>query len=77
MPMPVSKVSKSPVGSSDELLMTTPQAAAYLQVHPSTLANWRKAGFGPRFVRFGAHFRYRKGDVDTWFEDQRQTCCVA
>jgi hypothetical protein len=52
------------------------QAAAYLGVSPSTLAEWRKDGFGPRFcaiVRPGkekARNLYPLKFLDEWLEKQ-------
>ena len=49
-------------------LMTADQVAEYLQVPKATLYNWRYKGGGPPAGRVGRHLRYRKADVDRWFE---------
>jgi len=38
-------------------------AAAVLGVHPRTLANWRWAGKGPRYIRVGHRRVYRPEDL--------------
>jgi excisionase family DNA binding protein len=42
----------------------TPEAAAYLNVQPSTLEQWRWNGRGPRFCKIGRSVRYRQSDLD-------------
>jgi excisionase family DNA binding protein len=39
-------------------LLTPAEVAEMLRVHPATLAQWRKNGEGPAFVRVGGEFRY-------------------
>ena len=46
--------------------MTTDQAAAYLQVSPGTLRNWRVDGQGPRAHTVGRIVRYNVGDLDAF-----------
>jgi hypothetical protein len=53
--------------------LLTPQiVAAMLDVHPDTLARWRRRGDGPPFVKLGtgrtSAIRYRREDVDTYIE---------
>ncbi len=50
---------------SDRLLLTD-EAAAWLQVAPRTLEDWRTAGAGPRFVKIGRLVRYRVSDLQEW-----------
>jgi predicted DNA-binding transcriptional regulator AlpA len=56
---------------SNELL-TPPQVAKLLQVHPATLANWRHQGKGPAYVRLGngprKMVRYPSQAVDAWIK---------
>lgn len=53
-----------------EVLWTTEQAAAYLQVDPRLLAGWRSRRTGPPAVRVGPRLlRYRKADLDAWIEE--------
>jgi excisionase family DNA binding protein len=44
--------------------LRTPEAAAYLNVQPATLEQWRWNGRGPRFVKIGRSVRYRHADLD-------------
>jgi predicted DNA-binding transcriptional regulator AlpA len=56
--------------------MSTVEAAAYIGMHPSTLANWRLAGVGPKYVSLGSDknkrgkVRYRKRDLEEWLESR-------
>jgi excisionase family DNA binding protein len=50
--------------------MTTEQVAEYLQVPVNTIYKWRVLGSGPRAARVGRHLRWRRADVDQWFEEQ-------
>lgn len=49
-------------------LLTATDLAKELNTHARTLANWRTAGTGPRFVKVGGSVRYRRSDVDAWLE---------
>ncbi len=51
-------------------LMTTQQAASYLNVAVSTLEHWRSEGRGPAYVRLGSNVRYRVTDVDAYVQGQ-------
>jgi len=44
----------------------TQQAAAHLQISPSTLNKRRVFGDGPPFVKIGKSVRYRRSDLDAW-----------
>lgn len=52
-------------------ILTIDQAAAYLSIPKATLYTWRtrRAGFGPRAVKFGGCLRYRRSDLDAWVAD--------
>jgi predicted DNA-binding transcriptional regulator AlpA len=54
-----------------EPLLTATEVAAMLGIPPSTLANWRYQGLGPRYLRIGRHVRYLVEDVDDWIRTQR------
>lgn len=54
-------------------LLTTPEAATYLNLKPATLEQWRWNGRGPRFVKIGRSCRYRQTDLDD-FLDERVFC---
>ena len=56
-----------------DLLLSTQQLAAYLEVPVATLYAWRYAGDGPPGFRVGKHLRYRSSDVDQWIRDQLDT----
>lgn len=49
-------------------ILTIDQAAAYLSIPKATLYTWRtrRAGFGPRAVKFGGCLRYRRSDLEAW-----------
>ena len=47
-------------------VLTTPEAAAYLNVQPSTLEQWRWNGRGPDFVKLGRSVRYRQADLEAF-----------
>lgn len=53
-------------------LLTTDEAAAYLNVHPSTLEKGRqshRAGLFPPFCRIGKAVRYREADLEKWLDN--------
>jgi predicted DNA-binding transcriptional regulator AlpA len=50
-------------------LLRENDAAAYLSLSPKTLARWRWAGMGPRFVKLGSAVRYQIGDLDLFIEN--------
>ena len=43
-------------------LLTESEAAELLRLKPKTLARWRWAGTGPRFLKVGGAVRYTTGD---------------
>jgi hypothetical protein len=49
-------------------LLTERQLADELHKSPATLARWRRAGTGPRWVRVGKTPMYRWADVQAWLE---------
>lgn len=51
-------------------VMTTPEAAAYLHVQPTTLEQWRWNGKSPRFVKIGRSVRYRIADLDAFLDER-------
>jgi excisionase family DNA binding protein len=50
-------------------LMTTSQAADYMELKPSTLEVWRVYGKGPRFMKLGKAVRYRMEDLNAFLEE--------
>ncbi|MFF2187276.1 helix-turn-helix transcriptional regulator [Streptomyces sp. NPDC058155] len=53
-----------------DVKLTPTQLAEELDISPQTLANWRWANTGPRYIKLGtaknAPIRYRRTDVDAW-----------
>ncbi|WP_414656087.1 helix-turn-helix domain-containing protein [Ferrovibrio sp.] len=58
-------------------LLHPKEAAAYLRLHPVTLAKMRMRGNGPSFLRIGRSIRYRQRDLEVWLERCRanNTAC--
>jgi Helix-turn-helix domain len=46
--------------------LTNSEAAAYLNLSPRTLENWRVLGGGPRFRKFGRRVIYAVDDLELW-----------
>ena len=55
-----------------EQLLTTEQAARYLNVSRRTLTRWLKVGIAPPSIKLpsGAR-RYRKADLDRWLAEHQ------
>ena len=52
-------------------LLTTKEAAEFLGLHPVTLAAWRVARRGPRYVKLSARaVRYRLRDLELYLDRQ-------
>lgn len=52
-------------------LMTTPEAAVYLNFTEEALKEWRRLRIGPTYIKVnGAHVRYRVRDLDEWIDAQ-------
>lgn len=49
-------------------LLTPSEVARDYRVSENTLANWRWAGKGPRFIKAGAKVLYRRSDLEAWLE---------
>lgn len=57
--------------SGTEPLMTTAQAAAFLNFPEATVKDWRRQGTGPAYIRInGANVRYRVRDLNDWLDSQ-------
>ena len=54
-----------------EALLTPREVADFLNIPMKTLYQWRYNGTGPVGRKVGRHLRYRRRDVDDWFEGQR------
>lgn len=51
--------------------LTPQEAADYLNKPAGTLANWRWAGKGPRYVKLGHSVRYLEEDLVAFIEANR------
>jgi len=49
-------------------LLTTEQAAEFLNRPVRTLEDWRYRGGGPPFVKMGRAVRYRPSDLEEWVD---------
>jgi excisionase family DNA binding protein len=56
---------------SEDTFLTTDDVLEYLQVNLRTVYRLIKAGKIPA-VRVGRQWRFRKGDIDAWLDNQRQ-----
>lgn len=54
-------------------LLTSKQAALFLNVSRSTLFNLRSKKVGPAFYKFGSMVRYKKEDLDAYLSAHLQT----
>lgn len=53
-------------------LLTPEQAAEYLALSTSTLANWRWKTVGPPFVKIGKRaVRYDRSQLEAWAQSQK------
>ena len=51
-----------------EKLMTPEQTATLLSISTKTLARWRWAGRGPRFIKIGGCVRYAQSEIQDFIE---------
>lgn len=58
--------------SEHEELMTPQELAEFLQVPIQTLYQWRTRKVGPPGCKVGRHVRYRRGDVESWLDRNRE-----
>lgn len=54
-----------------EPLLAADDVSVRLGIPPSTLADWRYQGLGPRYLRIGRHVRYEPAEVDDRLGKQR------
>ena len=52
-------------------MLTTSELAVLIGKNERTLANWRCARTGPKYVKLGSTVRYRVNDVEDWIAAQR------
>jgi hypothetical protein len=55
---------------SPEELLTPAEVAAHYKIPVRTLHQWRYLGLGPRAAKIGRHLRYRRADLDAYFDQQ-------
>ena len=53
-------------------LLTQSEAAQFLRLKPKTLARWRWAGIGPRFLKVGGAVRYELAALEGFIEESRR-----
>lgn len=58
-------------------LWTTEQTAAFLQLEPTTMAQWRVSGKGPSFIKLGGRVRYYKTEILDWLEKDEKVNIAA
>jgi excisionase family DNA binding protein len=54
-------------------LLTTSEAAEYLNLSKISLEKRRCQGQSPKFIRLGRSVRYRLQDLDAWLEESVRT----
>jgi excisionase family DNA binding protein len=57
--------------ANDDEIWGPIEAAQYIKVPVATLYAWRYNGKGPPAHRIGRHLRYRRRDVEEWFDAQK------
>jgi excisionase family DNA binding protein len=62
------KKQDTPTTPPSPALLTTLEAAAYLNIQPATMEQHRWNGRGPRFVKIGRSVRYRQADLDAFLD---------
>ena len=55
-----------------EQYLTTDQVAAWLQIAPKTLRNWRSSGQGPPAIKIYGHVRYGRAVVEGWIASRAE-----
>jgi hypothetical protein len=58
---------------ASEELLTPAEVSAYYKIPIRTLHQWRYQHTGPRAAKIGRHLRYRKADLDAYFDEQTKT----
>ena len=56
--------------SGHKARMCSKEAAAYLGLHPSTLAKLRMSGEGPEFQKAGRKVLYRTAALEEWLQSR-------
>ena len=55
----------------DDRLMTLAEVCEHLGISIHTGYAWRQRGYGPPGAKVGQAVRFRRADVDAWFDEQR------
>jgi predicted DNA-binding transcriptional regulator AlpA len=63
------KLEASTVKNLDEFINAA-KLAEELGIAASTVRSWRSRNFGPKAVRVGRVYRYRRRDVEAWLDNQ-------
>jgi excisionase family DNA binding protein len=63
-------IAREVIADSVREVMTTEQAAEYLQCSRQRLDQWRHQGNGPPFVKMARLVRYRRSDLDKWLGER-------
>lgn len=58
---------------AQDQLMTTAEAATYLNVSPRTLDTWRSKLKGPPYKKLGQLVRYSASDLSAWVDESTET----
>jgi len=61
-------MSRKPNAESKVVALRTPEAAAYLNLQPQTLEQWRWLKKGPTYIKMGRAIRYRIEDLNRFME---------
>lgn len=57
----------------ERVLLTTEEAATYLNSTRRTLERWRTERYGPAYVKSGHRVHYRREALDEWITRQERT----
>ncbi|MBF0342356.1 MAG: helix-turn-helix domain-containing protein [Magnetococcales bacterium] len=52
-------------------LLTTVDAAKFLDVHAQTLTIWRRQNRGPKYIPIEGNIRYDQADLVAWLESRK------
>jgi hypothetical protein len=63
--MPFAERAKA-LGSDDDLVLSTEEAALFLGISSRTLEKWRGTGEGPPYCKMSRRVGYRLGDLRKW-----------